>query len=197
MSSRRTTLNSYNTIETSGGNTTLSFVIPRACGFFLVLTLTVKLNCHPACPGVPWDRSEVEGPAALSTPLSNPKWKHHPLLCHPERSRGICSLTPPATKAEGTSTLHLKQNCHPDRGVPKSPTSRHSRLPRKRLSVQKGAQSLPTPPSSTGNLGVRSGEIRGSHLTCPGDDSSHSAAFSIRVFCTGLVNILSPWPIFI
>jgi hypothetical protein len=26
--------------------------------------------------------------------------------------------------------------------------------------------------------------------------SSHVVAFSMRVFCTGLVKILSPWPIF-
>ena len=39
----------------------------------LVLTLTVKLNCHPACPGVPWNRSD------LSRRAVEAKWRD--LLC--------------------------------------------------------------------------------------------------------------------
>ena len=71
-------------------------------------------------------------------PLSSnhPPWKRHPPLCH---------LACPGLPW--------------DRSVPRFPTSQHSRLPRMRLSVEKGAQSLSTPPSSTGNLGERSGEI--------------------------------------
>ena len=64
-------------------------------------------------------------------PLSSnhPPWKRHPPLCHLDRS------------------------------VPRFPASRHLQQPRMRLSVEKGARSLPAPRSSTGNLGERSGEI--------------------------------------
>jgi hypothetical protein len=56
------------------------------------------------------------------------------------------------------TTIYPKQICHLDRSVPGFPTSWHSQQPRMRLSVEKGARSLPTPPSFTGNLGERSGE---------------------------------------
>src|SRR5271156_7237972 len=36
------------------------------------------------------ERSEVEGPAVDSSSIKY-KWKRPPFLCHPERSRGICS----------------------------------------------------------------------------------------------------------
>src|ERR1700674_5478452 len=42
-----------------------------------------KLSSRP-------ERSEVEGPAVDSFSIEY-KWKHRPPLCHPERSRGICS----------------------------------------------------------------------------------------------------------
>jgi hypothetical protein len=45
--------------------------------------------CHPACPGLPWNRSEVEGPAVSFCPsnLTAPNKSHRPPLCHPERTR--------------------------------------------------------------------------------------------------------------
>ena len=49
--------------------------------------------CPPARPGVPWERSG--GTCCSLNHQSNLKWKTHPTLCHPERSRGICSFTPP------------------------------------------------------------------------------------------------------
>src|ERR1700722_14644535 len=38
------------------------------------------------------ERSEVEGPA-VHIRIIEPEWKRHLPLCHPERSRGICSST--------------------------------------------------------------------------------------------------------
>jgi hypothetical protein len=134
-------------------------------------------------------------------PLSSDRspWKLRPPLCHWERSRGICSFTPPHTDVVGTSSqpqtdlssrpkrsevegpavLSITKPipdekpqsplCHPacpglpwDRSVPRFLTSQHSRLPRMRLSVEKGAQSLSTPLRFTRNLGERSAGICGS-----------------------------------
>src|SRR5258708_14848953 len=65
--------------------------------------------------------------------------------------------------------------CHLDRSVPRFPASRHLQQPRMRLSVEKGARSLPAPPSSTGNLGERSGEIS-VLTTSPGNVFGESVA---------------------
>src|ERR1700733_599736 len=63
-------------------------------------------------------RSEVEGPDVPSLPITNVKWKRPSPLCHPERSRGICSvpLGPPKSSFQ---TPTPKQKCHPDRSVAK------------------------------------------------------------------------------
>ena len=61
------------------------------CQFFLGTRIPYQnMNCHPACPGVPWDRSVAKEPAVIST-SNQSRSKLHPPLCHPERSRGICS----------------------------------------------------------------------------------------------------------
>src|ERR1700722_16795434 len=57
------------------------------------------------------------------------------------------------------TTGQIKKVTRSDRSVSRFPTSPYSPLPRMRLSLEKGAQSLSTPPSSTGNLGERSGGI--------------------------------------
>ena len=61
---------------------------------FLVLTLTVKLNCHPACPGVPWDQAKWRD--LLRSQLRYPIPNGNPTLSfviptEAKRSRGICS----------------------------------------------------------------------------------------------------------
>ena len=115
-------------------------------------------RAKPTCPGLPWRDlqssqpapniddsatlpfvipSEAEGSAVLSTSTQHRRQRHSP-LCHPERSRGICSplnqqsnLNGSATlpfvipsEAEGsavlsTSTQHRRQRgsplCHPER----------------------------------------------------------------------------------
>jgi hypothetical protein len=84
--------------------------------------------------------------------------------CHPDPSNRWAFGPPKVDEKRPLSSNHppWKRHlplCHLDRSVPRFPTSQHSRLPRMRLSVEKGAQSLSTPPSSTGNPGERSGEI--------------------------------------
>jgi hypothetical protein len=62
------------------------FVIRRGCDFidFHVKSSSFKRNCHPACPGVPWNRSEVEllflfRPSDLTAPNKS----HRPPLVIP------------------------------------------------------------------------------------------------------------------
>ncbi len=44
--------------------------------------------CHPACPGVPWDRSEASVEGSAVSPNRRPilMESNHPTLCHPDRS---------------------------------------------------------------------------------------------------------------
>src|SRR5580698_7815423 len=58
--------------------------------------------------------TEVEGPAVPSIPITNVEWKRPSPLCHPERSRGICSA-PLGPSNFSIQTPTLKQTCHPDR----------------------------------------------------------------------------------
>jgi hypothetical protein len=52
-------------------------------------------------------RSEAEGPAVPLTSVGC-TWKRHPSLCHPERSRGICSsLHRPPMHRESTTLTSL------------------------------------------------------------------------------------------
>ena len=46
-----------------------------------------KKMCHPACPGLPWDRSEAQWRDLLFI-IHNIEfeWKRCPPLCHPDRS---------------------------------------------------------------------------------------------------------------
>jgi hypothetical protein len=62
--------------------------------------------------------SVVEGPAVPSIQWTNAEASPHSPLCHPERSRGICSapLGPPKSSFQ---TPTPKQKCHPDRSVAK------------------------------------------------------------------------------
>jgi hypothetical protein len=67
------------------------------------------------------------------------EWKRYPSLCHPERSRGICSAPLGAPKFFMAKISTPKKKCHPDRSVPGFPaTQRWTRL-RARPSVKKGA----------------------------------------------------------
>src|SRR5580693_4184394 len=69
------------------------------------------MKCHPACPGLPWDRSEAQWRDRLFIIRSTEsEWKRHPPLCHPERSRGICSSTDLSWKCFSTkrSVKHMK-----------------------------------------------------------------------------------------
>jgi hypothetical protein len=52
------------------------------------------------------ERSEVEGSAVL-LPSTHSQWKRRPPICHPERSRGICSAPRMAPKASGSHTRSL------------------------------------------------------------------------------------------
>jgi hypothetical protein len=63
---------------------------------FHVKSSSFKRNCHPACPGLPWNRSEAKwracpersrrGPAVSFCPsnLTAPNKSHRPSLCHPD-----------------------------------------------------------------------------------------------------------------
>src|SRR5580698_5384629 len=57
--------------------------------------------------------TEVEGPFVPSIPITNVEWKRPSPLCHPERSRVICSA--PSDLHFSIQTPTLKQTCHPDR----------------------------------------------------------------------------------
>src|SRR5271169_4467982 len=52
-----------------------------------------------------------------SQPLSGADWKRHPPLCHPERSRGICSSADlswecVSTERSGPAVLSISQRMH-------------------------------------------------------------------------------------
>ena len=63
--------------------------------FFLAKSSTFKRICHPACPGLPWNRSEAQWRDLLflfcPSDLTVPPKSHYSPLCHPEGRRGICS----------------------------------------------------------------------------------------------------------
>jgi hypothetical protein len=60
------------------GSVTLPFVIPSVAEDLpfpssVTNAAVLRMNCHPACPGVPWDRSEAEWRDLLFSPsASNP-----------------------------------------------------------------------------------------------------------------------------
>jgi hypothetical protein len=60
------------------GNATLPFGIPRACDFFDRVAMRTKAEGYHTRYNRSGNRSQ---------------WKRQPTLCHPERSRGICSST--------------------------------------------------------------------------------------------------------
>src|SRR5271170_6593498 len=66
------------------------------------------MNCHPDRSAAKW-RDLLFGQSALKG-----TWKRRPFLCHPERSRGICSSADPSWKHR--LVIH-KQNCHLDRWI--------------------------------------------------------------------------------
>ena len=73
-----------------------TFVIRRVCDLLIhAKSCSLKQNCHPACPGVPWDRSVAKCRDLLflcPSDATAPNESSYTALCHPERSRGICSF---------------------------------------------------------------------------------------------------------
>jgi hypothetical protein len=85
---------------------------------FRVESSSFKRICHPACPGLPWDRSRAQWSDLrffCPSDLTAPHKSDRPPLCHPERSRGICSAPGSLTKV---FPLVLPQNRHAERSAP-------------------------------------------------------------------------------
>ncbi len=125
---------SIHPLTTLTESTTLPFVIPsEAEGSALrpsalpnspLQPPTSKQNCHPG-------RSEWRDLLFPSIHFPGAQWKHHPPLCHPERSRGICgapsglrefSITDPNIQTEVSSVHPL-----PRRSMEAPPTPLSSR----------------------------------------------------------------------
>ena len=85
------------------GSDTLPFVIPSAAEGSAVLSTSHRMHME----ATPFPLSSRAQPRDLqfSPPATGCTWKRHPSLCHPERSRGICSSLHQPPDAHGSDTL--------------------------------------------------------------------------------------------